>query len=55
MHHAFRLLDDESFTTCMYCSEIYPAAKLHKLKCQANKDLFVDNSEQAIQMHVADR
>ena len=54
-HNAFRLLDDESFTTCQYCEEIYPAAKAHKLKCSANKDFFIDDSEKAIQMHVADR
>ena len=55
MHHTFRILDEESFTTCQYCAEIYPLAKVSKLKCAASHDFFVDNSQQSIQMHVADR
>ena len=54
-HHAFRMLDEDSFTTCQYCAEIYPHAMANKLKCSATHDFFVDNSEQRIQMHVADR
>ena len=55
MHHATRLLDEECLTTCQFCNEIYPATRGHKLKCTATHDFFVDNSEEAIQMHVADR
>ena len=55
MHHTFRILDEESFTTCQFCAEIYPLAKANKMKCLASHDFFVDNSEQSIQMHVADR
>ena len=49
------MLDEDSFSTCQYCAEIYPHAMANKLKCWATHDFFVDNSEQRIQMHVADR
>ena len=55
MHHTTRLLDDESFATCQFCFEIYPQEYANKLKCHATHHFFVDNSEQRIQMHVADR
>lgn len=48
MYHAFRILDEESFTTCQFCAEIYPLAKANKMKCLASHDFFVDNSEQSI-------
>ena len=48
MYHALKMLDDDSFTTCQFCSEIYPHAQANKLKCSATHDFFVDNSEQRI-------
>ena len=54
-YHALQLLHDESFMTCQFCREIYPVANAHKLTCSAMHDFFVDNSENSIQMHVANQ
>ena len=56
MHYVFKMLDEESFCTCQFCSEIYPLAHANLLKCEAaDSHNFVDNTQQKIQMHMADR
>lgn len=45
MHYVLKMLDEESFCTCQFCSEIYPLAHAHLLKCEAAASHhFVDNT-----------
>ena len=49
MCHVMKVLDDESFCTCQFCSEIYPLAHANLLKCEAaGSHNFVDNTQQKI-------